>query len=680
MNSKHVVLGLACVLSLSGCAAERAFNKGKDMLDHGKTEAGLHQVEEAARIAPKNKEYRIYLARQREASINALLGQAEQAYRTGQLDAADAAFRRVLALDVENRRAQAGLDGVEMDRKHRVLLADAQTLLVQGNSAAATEKLNAVLAENPRSADARALKARLEAQKAKKQSESPALQSVFKKPITLEFRNADLKAIFEVISRSAGINFIFDKDVRQDLVASIFVKNTRIESAIDFLLMTNQLAKKVLNENTLLVYPNIPAKTRDYQDLRARTFYLANMGAKQALNIVKTIVKTRDVVIDEKLNTLVMRDTPEAILLAEKVLGTQDLAESEVLLEVEVLEVSRSRLTDIGINPPTEATFRTLGAGGAPSTTLADLKNLNSGLIGVSSLSASVRAKMDNGDTNLLANPRIRVKNREKAKVHIGERVPIITTTVTSAGTTSFLPETVNYLDVGIKFEVEPLISLNNEVTIKVSLEVSSLGQKSVTKSGSEVYRVGTRNASTTLALRDGETQALAGLISDEERKTVSGIPGFGQIPAVGRLFASKSNSTEKTEIVLLITPHIVRNLDRTALADADFAAGTDSSAGSAPMSLQSIAQEASNGVADPAADANAPGVENGSEASSGQADPAAAAEAGGIDGTAPAPVPAPVGGTPIEARDPQGDAQEASPDAAPGAVGDDAATAQEGQ
>lgn len=607
MKTKHVVVSLVCVLGLSGCAADRAFTRGKGMLEQGRTEAGLREVEKAARIAPENKEYRIYLARQREGSINKLLGEAEQARRTGSLDAAEQAFRRVLALDAENRRAADGLEAVATARKQRVLLAEAETLTVQGNLAAAATKLDTVLAKEPRSAEGRALKARLDALKAEKRSELPALRSLSEKPITLEFRNADLKAIFEVISRSAGINFIFDKDVRQDLVASIFVRNTRIESAIDFLLMSNQLAKKVLNENTVLVYPNIPAKTRDYQDLRAKTFYLASMDAKQALNIVKTIVKTRDVVIDEKLNTLVMRDTPDAIRLAEKLLGSQDLAESEVLLEVEVLEVSRSRLTDIGITPPTEATFRTLGPSGAPSTTLADLKGLNSGLIGVSSLSASVRARMDNGDTNLLANPRIRVKNREKAKVHIGERVPIITTTVTSAGTTSFLPETVNYLDVGIKFEVEPLISLNDEVTIKVALEVSSLGQKSVTKSGSEVYRVGTRNASTTLALRDGETQALAGLISDEERETVNGIPGFGRIPAIGRLFASKSNSTDKTEIVLLITPHIVRNLDRTALAASDFAAGTDSAAGSAPVTLQAITPEVMRAVEE--GTAGAPGV-----------------------------------------------------------------------
>ncbi len=672
MNSKHLILSLVCVVGLSGCAADRAFTKGKNMLEQGKTEAGLHQLETAARIDPKNKEYRIYLARQREDSINALLAKAEQAHRTGELDVAEKAFGRVLALDVENRRGQAGLDAVAMDRKHRLLLAEAQALTVQGDTAAATAKLDRVLADNPRSAEGRTLKARLHALAAQKRSESPALQSVFKKPITLEFRNADLKAIFEVISRSAGINFIFDKDVRQDLVASIFVRNTRIESAIDFLLMTNQLAKKVLNENTVLVYPNIPAKTRDYQDLRAKTFYLASMDAKQALNIVKTIVKTRDVVIDEKLNTLVMRDTPEAILLAEKVLGTQDLAESEVLLEVEVLEVSRSRLSDIGINPPTEASFRTLGAGGAPSTTLADLKNLNSGLIGVSSLSASVRAKMDNGDTNLLANPRIRVKNREKAKVHIGERVPIITTTVTSAGTTSFLPETVNYLDVGIKFEVEPLISLNDEVTIKVALEVSSLGQKSVTKSGSEVYRVGTRNASTTLALRDGETQALAGLISDEERKTVSGIPGFGQIPALGRLFASKSNSTEKTEIVLLITPHIVRNLDRSALAASDFAAGTDSAAGSAPMTLQAIVPE-THGEAG-AGTANASAASSAERAVAVSPDAERAPAAGVEIGNEPAPA-----GSTDSAGDESAGTPETDPaDAAPAPVGP--ATTDEGQ
>jgi general secretion pathway protein D len=202
-------------------------------------------------------------------------------------------------------------------------------------------------------------------------------------------------------------------------------------------------------------------------------------------------------------------------------------------------------------------------------------------------------------------------------------------------------------------------------VTIKVALEVSSLGQKSVTKSGSEVYRVGTRNASTTLALRDGETQALAGLISDEERKTVSGIPGFGQIPALGRLFANKSNSTEKTEIVLLITPHIVRNLDRTALAAADFAAGTDSAAGSAPLNLQSIAPDA-----EPVSSADV----RGEPSAAGHIDPAVA-ESADTQGTDPAASTlGPASGAAIETRDPSPDPEGAVP-------GENApATGQEGE
>ncbi|MEW6612268.1 MAG: secretin N-terminal domain-containing protein [Pseudomonadota bacterium] len=586
MSLKKLIAPLVIAAAVSGCAGDQAYRKGNRLLNEGKAAMGLEQLQKAVRLEPGNKEYRITLARQREIAVNKLLGEADTARVLARYDAAEAAYQRVLAVDPRSERARAGMAAIATERRHEALLADAEALARQGDADAATAKLQAVLAENPRHRQARALLQRVEEQAAQAKSAAPTLKSTFKKPITLEFRDANLKAIFEVISRTAGINFLFDKDVRPDLKASLFVKNTTIEDVIDFLLVTNQLAKKVLNENSVLIYPNIPAKNRDYQELRVRTFYLANADAKQALNLIKTIVKTRDVFIDEKLNTLTMRDTPDAIRLAEKVLATQDLAEPEVLLEVEVLEVSRTRLTDLGITPPTEATVTTLGLA-PPTLTLADLQQITASRVGVSPLSATVRARMENGDTNLLANPRIRVKNKEKAKVHIGERVPVITTTVTSAGTTSFLPETVNYLDVGIKLEVEPLISLDDEVSIKVGLEVSSLGQKTVTRSGSEVYRVGTRNASTTLRLRDGETQALAGLINDQERKTVTGIPGFGQIPAIGRLFASRSKSKDKTEIVLLITPHIVRNLDRPLPTAVDFAAGTDAAVGGASLNLR---------------------------------------------------------------------------------------------
>jgi len=573
-------------LVAAGCASDQSYREGQRLLGQGKTEEGLAQLEHAVAQNPRDQELRAYLFHERETSVNHILARADSARLQEKFDEADAGYRRALALAPANPRALSGLDSIKAARRHNTLVAEAAILFQKGDTDGAQVRLRPVLVEDPAHREARQLQRRIDEKNLKDASASPVLKTMFKKPITLEFRDANLKSVFEVIARSAGINFIFDKDVRPDLKASIYVKNTTIEDAIKLLLVTNQLDKKIMSDNTVLIYPNIPAKAKDYQELKVKSFYLANADVKQTMNMIKALVKTRDIFIDEKLNMLVMRDTPEAIQLAEKLVATQDLSEPEVVLDVEVLEVSHQRAVDLGITPPTSIALTAAGAT-AGAFTLTDAKNINSDRINVSTLSAAVNFNMDVGDTNLLANPRIRVKNREKAIVHIGEKVPVITTTVTSAGTTNFLPETVNYLDVGIKLEVEPNIYLEDDVSIKIKMEVSSLGQKTVTKSGSEVYRVGTRNVTTTLRLHDGETQALAGLINDEDRKTISGIPGLGDIPAIGRLFSTKNDSKNKTEIVLLITPHVVRNLTRPEAAATEFSAGTESDIGGMPLSLR---------------------------------------------------------------------------------------------
>jgi general secretion pathway protein D len=184
----------------------------------------------------------------------------------------------------------------------------------------------------------------------------------------------------------------------------------------------------------------------------------------------------------------------------------------------------------------------------------------------------------DDGTTSLLANPHIRVKNKEKAKVHIGDRVPVITTTAAATG--GFVSESVSYLDVGLKLEVEPLVYLDDEVSIKVGLEVSSITRTIQSTSGTLTYQIGTRNATTVLRLRDGETQVLAGLISDEDRRTANRVPGIGDLPTIGRLFSSTSDQINKTEIILLITPRLVRTLARPGVNAVEFAAGTESATG----------------------------------------------------------------------------------------------------
>jgi general secretion pathway protein D len=177
------------------------------------------------------------------------------------------------------------------------------------------------------------------------------------------------------------------------------------------------------------------------------------------------------------------------------------------------------------------------------------------------------------GRSNVLANPRIRVKNKEKARIHIGDKVPVITTT---AGSTGFVSESVSYLDVGLKLEVEPLVSLEDEVGIKVGLEVSNITQQVKTTGGTVAYQVGTRNAATTLRLRDGQTQVLAGLISDEDRRTASKVPGMSRLPVVGRLFSNNGETLTKTEIVLLVTPRVLRNIERPGARIEEFNSGTE--------------------------------------------------------------------------------------------------------
>ncbi len=191
----------------------------------------------------------------------------------------------------------------------------------------------------------------------------PILQGKFKKPVTLQFRDANLKMVFEALSRTSGINVLLDKDVKPDLKTSIFVKDVSVEDAIDLILLQSQLEKKVISDNTLFIYPNTSAKLKDYQDLKIRSFHLTNADPKQMLVMIKTLLKTKDIFIHEKTNSIVMRDTPDAIRLAEKMVADQDVAEPEVMLEVEVLEVSTTRLSELGIKWPGQLTLSTPGDG-----------------------------------------------------------------------------------------------------------------------------------------------------------------------------------------------------------------------------------------------------------------------------------------------------------------------------
>lgn len=575
-NIARLLCAWLAVCALAGCAAQKALEQGEKLIASGQTREGLAKLQEAVQLEPTSAQYRMAYMLNRDRAMQSLLDRADAARGQGRTDEAEALFREVLSFQAGQERALAGLRAIDNERRWSLQIAEAEALLARKDTDAAREKLRPVLVESPRHAQGRDLLQRIE-RAAERPVVETALAASFRKPISIEFKDTSLRTVFDIIARTAGLNFLFDKDVRSDQKTSIFLRNSTIEAAVNMLLLTNQLEQRIVDGSTVLIYPASANKLREYQPLTVRSFYLSHAEAKVVAATVKAIAKSRDVVVDDKLNLLIVRDSPAAIRMVEKLVALHDVPEPEVMLEVEILEVKRTRLLDLGVRLPDQLSLTPLAATSGGAITLRDLGNLNSGSLGAQLGATSINAKKQETDANLLANPRIRTRNREKAKILIGERVPNITTTLTSTG---FSSDSVNYVDVGLKLDVEPVIYPDGEVSIRIALEVSNIIDKVQTKSGSLAFQIGTRGAQTVLRLADGENQVLAGLINDEDRRTAYKLPGAGDLPVIGRLFGSQADDNSKTEIVLSITPRIIRNIPRPAASLAEFDSGTEASVG----------------------------------------------------------------------------------------------------
>ena len=597
---------LVVLALLAACASPReaSVQSAQQLIAAGQVEAGLAQLERAARTPPLDPNaYNAYVL-QRDSLVGVVVRDGDAARAAGALDIAEDRYRTALRMDPASVVAQGGIQAVQADRGHRLSVAEAERLLAAGDLDGADRIARSVLARDSRQRGAEAVVRGVTERRRLLEQKEPQLRQAMARRLTLELRDVPLATIFEILSNHGGLNFVLDKDVKGDQRTTIFVRDTSLADVLGVLLQTNQLERKLLNDNTLIVYPNTQAKQREYQELVMRSFYLANADAKQTAAMIRALVKTRDLFVDERLNLVIMRDTPEAIRLAEQLVATQDLGEPEVMLELEVLEIASSVAQEIGLRFPEQIVGRIPGTNG---TTSDGLVQLGSG--GLRAFTANplliLNLRQSDGGANLLANPRIRVRNREKAKVHIGEKVPVITTTSTAnVGVSS----AVSYLETGLKLDVEPNVYLEDEVAIKVQLEVSNiLSQLNI--SGTVAYRLGTRNASTTLRLRDGETQVLAGLINNEDRQSMAKLPGAAELPVLGRLFRNNDQTVAKTEIVLLVTPRVLRNVRRPETVQSQFDSGTEAVPGRVPlrfrdgtaMALTPPAAAAAGGTATPA-------------------------------------------------------------------------------
>jgi len=386
-------------------------------------------------------------------------------------------------------------------------------------------------------------------------------------PVSLRFKKTPITSVFEVLSRLTGINFIFDKDIKETKV-TLFMTDVPIVRFLEVLLQTNNLTGKLVNDKTMIIYPSTPAKTKEYEDLQIRTFYLSNLKVKEGVALLAKILKSKDIIANEKLNALVIRGPKEQIEVASKILEANDRTPAEVLFNVEILEVRRSKERQLGLEVnPTSITFGIGESSPQVSVDSVFVPNVSAYALGkitnkellLSIPQATLNLLKQDADTRTLASPQIRVRNGEKATIHVGERVPLRVNR--RIDTTGVVTNDYVYHDIGVKVDAEPIVNRDDEVSLKLALEISALGANLGTTDEPQ-YSIKTRQASSVLTIRDGEPVIIGGLISDEERKTVRKIPLLGDIPVIGYIFSNLDKTNEETDVLMAITPIIIRTQD----------------------------------------------------------------------------------------------------------------------
>jgi len=575
MNPTHTqrmaTLATVAALCLAGCS--NLPKEARELMRQGKHDQAVALLQDGIQQSPQDRSMRLALENTKEDSLSHWTNQAEREIQAGRSEAARQWLERADAAGVQSQRVaqlRRRLDGlIAQDTR----LAEAKQAFEQGHWEQADAAVSAVLAQSPNNATARQIKRKLRDMADSKAATT--LGAAYQKPVNLEFREAAFRTVMDALAQSTGVSFVFDPDVKSDTKLTVQLKGVTIDEALKIILSTQRLERKVLSESTLLIYPDSQDKRKQYQEFAVRTFYLANANVAQVQNLVRTIAKTKDLYIDERLNLMVVRDTPEVIKLVERLVEAADLAEPEVMLEVEILEISSSTLNTVGIQWPGSISYGLAGTATRITEGAADLTYSIANPGAVATLKASA------SDINTLANPRLRVRNREKAKVMIGDKLPVFTTT---AGLNTGVATSVSYLDVGLKLEVEPTVMLDSDVLLKIGLEVSSVTGTVDNGQGTTGYQIGSRQAASTLRLQDGETQILAGLMRDEDNKRVSGVPGLSKLPGLGRLFGVHTDGAAKTELVLLITPRVIRNIALPDASAANGPAGNEMNPGAQPL------------------------------------------------------------------------------------------------
>jgi general secretion pathway protein D len=548
---------LALVATLSGCATAAALRAGQNAESLQEYDRAIVEYTKVLRKNPENRVARQSLERAKLRSSLEHYSRGRRFHSGGRLDEAVVELQLAAELNPANKETADELSTVRTELRTKVAtLRDGKTGLE--SLIDRTRNLAPIGYELPNDV---------------------------KLPDSLAFRDAPSRDAYTALARFANINVVFDPQFR-DQPVTIDLRNTSLESALQSLSTATRSFYRVSAQRTIIVVPDTAAKRQEYEEEIVRTFPLSNADLKETVDLLRIVIDARRIAPVTATNTIAIKDTPARVAAAGRLISAIDKARPEVVIDVELLEVDRTRLKEYGLQlaSPTSGGDPT-GVNGVADVnreqfTVRDLRNLSQSDVVLTNLPALFyRLLKQDVNTRTLANPQLRTSEGMPAQAKFGERVPVPVTVFSPIATGGVNQQPItsfNYENIGVNIDITPRTHHDDEVSLALKIEVSSI---SGTGFGG-LPTFGNRYINSVIRLRDGETNLLAGLIRDDERRVLSGIPGLSDLPIVGKMFAHTRRETQETDIVLTLTPRIVRVLDLSEEDLRPFRVGRDGDGG----------------------------------------------------------------------------------------------------
>jgi general secretion pathway protein D len=545
---KIVLMLVVCAEMAAGCATGRAFARAEEAGRAGDWEAAVGFYRQALDADPDRPDYKIALERAMVAAAAMYAERARQFEESGQLEEALRAYRKAQEFEPSNRQLSSKAAQIERTLRDRLEAA------------------------NPRP-DIERLR-----QQARRATVEPILSPSNPEPLIVNFVNTSLRDILIFVGNYTGINVTFDRDF-QDRTITLKLEGVSLNQALEQIMIANGLFYRVLNDRTIIVAVDNTQKRTQYEPQVIRTFFVSHADATELATLLIGMVRVAGMAIQPQIqpnktsNTITVRATAAVVDIVERVIDSNDKPRAEVMVDVQILEVSRERAKNYGLDLGSYSAALAFSPENAPGDGKAF--NLNTISQGISTAdfylsvpAAVIRFLESDSQTKVLAKPNLRGAEGQKLSLNLGEDVPIPSTTFTPlAGTTG--PGTspltsFGYRTIGIIVEMTPRVTYDGDIILDLTLENSARGQDS-NIAGQNLPSFFSRKVTTKLRLRDGESNLLAGLLREDERRSLKGFPGVMRLPVVRQLFSANDNTIKQTDIVMLLTPRIIRTHDLTA-------------------------------------------------------------------------------------------------------------------